>query len=143
MIAALRVVRPSTLVRYAALTALAALYAMPFLWMVSLSLKPFTELNDIPPRLIPSELTWSNYPAALFQPMLFFPQFFVNTLYISTILRPKVAAERSKVLNFYWMLVGLITGVYTFGLVGILLGPMLIGLLNPFDVAADGVAVFS
>lgn len=56
--------------------------------------------------------------------------FFVNTLYISTFLRPKIAAERSKVLNFYWMLVALITGVYTFGLVGILLGPMLIGLLK-------------
>ena len=56
--------------------------------------------------------------------------FFVNTVYISTLLRPKIAAERSKVLNFYWMLVALVTGVYTFGLVGILLGPMLIGLLK-------------
>jgi predicted PurR-regulated permease PerM len=56
--------------------------------------------------------------------------FGVNTVYISTFLRPKIAAERSKVLNFYWMLVALITGVYTFGLVGILLGPMLIGLLK-------------
>ena len=56
--------------------------------------------------------------------------FFVNTLYISTLLRPKIAAERSKVLNFYWMLVALITGVYTFGLVGVLLGPLLIGLLK-------------
>lgn len=56
--------------------------------------------------------------------------FGVNTLYISTYLRPKIAAERSKVLNFYWMLVGLVTGVYTFGLVGILLGPILIGLLK-------------
>jgi predicted PurR-regulated permease PerM len=56
--------------------------------------------------------------------------FGVNTLYISTFLRPKIAAERSKVLNFYWMLVGLVTGVYTFGLVGILLGPILIGLLK-------------
>ena len=56
--------------------------------------------------------------------------FAVNTIYISTFLRPKIAAERSKVLNFYWMLVALITGVYTFGLVGILLGPMLIGLLK-------------
>jgi predicted PurR-regulated permease PerM len=56
--------------------------------------------------------------------------FFVNTLYITTFLRPKIAAERSRVLNFYWMLVALITGVYTFGLVGILLGPMLIGLLK-------------
>ena len=56
--------------------------------------------------------------------------FFVNTIYISTYLRPKIAAERSKVLNFYWMLVGLVTGVYTFGLVGILLGPIVIGLLK-------------
>jgi predicted PurR-regulated permease PerM len=56
--------------------------------------------------------------------------FFVNTVYISTYLRPKIAAERSKVLNFYWMLVGLVTGVYTFGLVGILLGPIVIGLLK-------------
>jgi predicted PurR-regulated permease PerM len=56
--------------------------------------------------------------------------FVVNTLYISTFLRPKIAAERSRVLNFYWMLVALVTGVYTFGLVGILLGPMLIGLLK-------------
>ena len=56
--------------------------------------------------------------------------FFVNTIYISTFLRPKIAAQKSKVLNFYWMLVALITGVYTFGLVGILLGPMLIGLLK-------------
>ena len=56
--------------------------------------------------------------------------FFVNTVYISTFLRPKIAAQKSKVLNFYWMLVALITGVYTFGLVGILLGPMLIGLLK-------------
>jgi len=56
--------------------------------------------------------------------------FFLNTVYISTFLRPKIAAQKSKVLNFYWMLVALITGVYTFGLVGILLGPMLIGLLK-------------
>lgn len=56
--------------------------------------------------------------------------FFFNTIYISTYLRPKIAAAKSKVLNFYWMLVGLITGVYTFGLVGVLLGPMVIGLLK-------------
>jgi predicted PurR-regulated permease PerM len=54
----------------------------------------------------------------------------VNTVFISTYLRPKIAAQRSKVLNFYWMFVALITGVYTFGLAGILLGPILIGLLK-------------
>jgi predicted PurR-regulated permease PerM len=54
----------------------------------------------------------------------------VNTVFISTYLRPKIAADRSRVLNFYWMFVALITGVYTFGLAGILLGPILIGLLK-------------
>jgi len=34
------------------------------------------------------------------------------------------------VLNFYWMFVALVTGVYTFGLAGILIGPILIGLLT-------------
>jgi predicted PurR-regulated permease PerM len=54
----------------------------------------------------------------------------VNTVFISMYLRPKIAAERSRVLNFYWMFVALITGVYTFGLAGILIGPILIGLLK-------------
>ena len=54
----------------------------------------------------------------------------VNTVFISTYLRPKIAADRSRVLNFYWMFVALITGVYTFGIAGILLGPILIGLLK-------------
>ena len=54
----------------------------------------------------------------------------LNTLFISMYVRPKLAAEKSRVLNFYWMFVGLVTGVYTFGLVGILLGPILIGLLK-------------
>lgn len=55
---------------------------------------------------------------------------FVNTLFLSFYLRPKLAAEKSQVLNFYWMFVGLVTGVYTFGLAGLLLGPILIGLLK-------------
>jgi predicted PurR-regulated permease PerM len=54
----------------------------------------------------------------------------VNTVFISTYLRPKIAADRSHVLNFYWMFVALVTGVYTFGLAGILIGPILIGLLK-------------
>lgn len=56
--------------------------------------------------------------------------FFFNTLFISMYLRPKLAADRSRVLNFYWMLVALVTGVYTFGLAGILIGPILIGMLK-------------
>jgi len=47
----------------------------------------------------------------------------VNTLFVSMYLRPKLAADRSRVLNFHWMFVGLVTEVYTSGLAGILLGP--------------------
>src|SRR5438552_10345396 len=74
-------IRGGTVARYVALTALAALYAMPFLWMLSLSLKPFSELDQIPPSLIPSRLAFENYPTALFQPMIYFPQFFLNSFY--------------------------------------------------------------
>jgi predicted PurR-regulated permease PerM len=63
----------------------------------------------------------------------------VNTVFISTYLRPKIAADRSRVLNFYWMFVALVTGVYTFGLAGILIGPILIGLLKAvIDTVTSG-----
>lgn len=53
-----------------------------------------------------------------------------NTVFISMYLRPRIAAEKSKVLNFYWMFIALVTGVYTFGLIGIIIGPILIGTLQ-------------
>lgn len=56
--------------------------------------------------------------------------FFANTVFFSMYLRPKLAADKSRVLNFYWMFIGLVTGVYTFGIAGILLGPILIGVLK-------------
>lgn len=56
--------------------------------------------------------------------------FFVNTIFISLYLRPKIAADKSRVLDFYWMFLALVTGVYTFGIVGILIGPMLLGVLK-------------
>ena len=69
-----------TVVRYLVLSVLALMYAMPFIWMVSLSLKPDVDLNQIPPNLIPSYFQWANYPNALLQPMLFFPRFLLNTV---------------------------------------------------------------
>jgi predicted PurR-regulated permease PerM len=66
--------------------------------------------------------------------------FLVNTVFISTYLRPKLAAERSRVLNFYWMFLGLVTGVYTFGIAGILLGPILIGVLKAIVDAVTATA---
>ena len=64
--------------------------------------------------------------------------FVVSTPLLSLYVRPKLAADRSQVLNFYWMFVGLIAGVYTFGIPGIVLGPLTIGLLKALiDVVAD------
>lgn len=54
----------------------------------------------------------------------------VSTVLISMLLRPKLAAEQSKILNFYWMFVALIAGVYTFGVPGIVIGPIVVGLLK-------------
>lgn len=56
--------------------------------------------------------------------------FFGITLFMSMYLRPKIAAEKSRVLNFYWMFIAIVMGVYTFGLVGIIIGPVLIGVLK-------------
>jgi predicted PurR-regulated permease PerM len=62
-----------------------------------------------------------------------------NTIFISTYLRPKIAAAKSKVLNFYWMFIALVTGVYTFGLMGIIIGPVLIAMLKAIldSISAD------
>lgn len=67
--------------------------------------------------------------------------FFGITLFMSMYLRPKIAAEKSRVLNFYWMFIALVTGVYTFGLVGIIIGPVLIGVLKALFDTVTGDAV--
>jgi predicted PurR-regulated permease PerM len=41
--------------------------------------------------------------------------------------RPKLAARTAQRFNFYWMLVGLVAGVYAFGIPGIVLGPAILG----------------
>lgn len=42
-----------------------AFFAMPFLWMISTSVKPDTEIFLIPPKWIPSLIIWANYPKAI------------------------------------------------------------------------------
>ncbi len=67
--------------------------------------------------------------------------FFVNTIVMSLYLRPKIAAEKSNVLNFYWMFIALVAGVYTFGLIGIIIGPVLIGVLKAIFETVTGAPV--
>jgi ABC-type glycerol-3-phosphate transport system permease component len=65
---------------YGGLTALAVIYAVPFFWMVSTSLKPPWDIERIPPNWIPTVFAWENYPNALFKETRYFPLFFRNTL---------------------------------------------------------------
>jgi len=70
-----------TVLAYVALTALACLFALPILWMVSTSLKPIEQLNRWPPEWIPHPFVWSNYPEAL--TFLPFGRYFANSVFIA------------------------------------------------------------
>ena len=52
------------LIVYALLVIFAVVFAAPFVWMISTSLKPDSELMKSPPVWVPSEAQWSNYPKA-------------------------------------------------------------------------------
>jgi predicted PurR-regulated permease PerM len=49
------------------------------------------------------------------------------TLGSSLLLRPKLASEGARRFSFYWMLLALVSGVYVFGIAGIVLGPAILG----------------
>jgi predicted PurR-regulated permease PerM len=58
---------------------------------------------------------------------LYFAVGVVITFASSLYLRPRLASKKSAVLNFYWMLVALVSGVFTFGVPGVVLGPAILG----------------
>ncbi|MEN6479034.1 MAG: carbohydrate ABC transporter permease [Anaerolineales bacterium] len=59
--------------------ALGVLFFVPFLWMLSTSLKFDTEVYRIPPTWIPQTVRWANYPEALtYVP---FGRYFGNTMF--------------------------------------------------------------
>ncbi len=51
----------SRIFAYVASTALAAVFTFPFFWMVSLSLRPLSEIAEIPPALFPHHWTLQNF----------------------------------------------------------------------------------
>lgn len=65
---------------YVLVVVLGLLYAFPFYWMVSTSLKPLNELDSIPPTLWPLVPTPANYVEALLTPSRYFPTYFMNTI---------------------------------------------------------------
>jgi multiple sugar transport system permease protein len=77
---------------YVALTALAVLCLIPFVWMALTALKPENEVMTNPPRWLPSVAAWWNFPRAFtFYP---FDRFLWNTLLVAvaaTLLQTAVA----------------------------------------------------
>ena len=59
----------------------AFLYAMPFIWMLSTSVKPGYQVYVVPPIWIPDQFNWSNYTAPWFN--LPFHLFYWNTIVIT------------------------------------------------------------
>ncbi len=53
------------LLAVALLLVFGAAFLLPFAWMVSTSLKPLNETMVLPPRWLPSEPQWQNYPEAM------------------------------------------------------------------------------
>ena len=64
---------------YGALILAAIAFLAPFAWMVSTSLKPLNETMSLPPRWIPSEIHWENYPDAI-REMRYFWRYAGNSL---------------------------------------------------------------
>ena len=52
------------------------------------------------------------------------------TISSSLLLRPKLASAGNRQFNFYWMLVALVAGVFSFGIPGIVLGPVILGFVK-------------
>jgi multiple sugar transport system permease protein len=61
----------------------ALLFLIPFLWMISSSLKPNYQIFEVPPRWIPNPPQWSNYREAL--TTLPFDRYMVNTAIITAL----------------------------------------------------------
>lgn len=69
---------------YLVVTAGAVILMIPFVWMVSSSLKPPDQIFVEPPVWIPNPIQWNNYPDAW--NALPFTRFLVNTLFITLLI---------------------------------------------------------
>ncbi len=71
---------------------------------------------------------------------LYFGVGVLMTIGSTLVLRPRLAARGAGQINYYWMLIALIAGVYTFGIPGIVLGPAILGFIKAvFDTLLGNV----
>ncbi|MCM3271049.1 carbohydrate ABC transporter permease [Paenibacillus elgii] len=75
--------RLSLTLHYVLLTAISAVMIVPFLWMVSTSLKEPAKIFVFPPELIPSPVRWANYAEVL--RTIPFHLFYWNSAYIAVV----------------------------------------------------------
>ena len=61
---------------------LAIIFLIPFIWMLSTSVKPSSEVFIFPPRWIPSKFQFTNYYRALITDLPFV-QYFINTIEVT------------------------------------------------------------
>jgi multiple sugar transport system permease protein len=71
----------SRILLHAVLLTFGVIFLLPFVWSISTSLKPMSDLFQVTPNLIPSELRWENYSDVLdFVP---FAQIYANTIIVT------------------------------------------------------------
>lgn len=75
--------RISAGVQYVLLAAVSVVMLMPFVWMLSTSLKEPAKVFVFPPQLIPSPIRWSNYSEVLH--IIPFHLFYWNSVYIAVL----------------------------------------------------------
>ncbi|NLE45288.1 MAG: carbohydrate ABC transporter permease [Chloroflexi bacterium] len=71
------------IVSYAVIVLVSALFLIPWIWLVSTSLKPPSQIIEIPPRLIPNPFMWINYYYGV--TYINFFQYLLNTLIICVV----------------------------------------------------------
>lgn len=68
---------------YALLVIGSIVFLLPFLWMITTSLKTRQNVQQFPPDLFPSEFAWNNYPDGW--TALPFTQFFLNSVLVTAL----------------------------------------------------------
>jgi len=70
---------------YAVLSIGAACVALPFLWLLSTSLKTRQQIFRFPPEWVPEPFVWENYVVALTYQGLPFARFFANSAFVTVV----------------------------------------------------------
>lgn len=73
----------ANIVAYVILLSIGFFMALPFIWMISTSLKSVDEVFVFPPKFIPDKFMWSNYLEAMTE--VPFLRFFFNSVYIAIV----------------------------------------------------------